>query len=410
MKNRLLALLLMTALLAAFAGIALAENPAYLSLTVTGRTALGDGSWDAERLVVDFRAEQNGVPIGVLTADGEASLACSGGTLVLYPVTGENTAGWHFEAGYMVAITAGALNRASIDVRAEAGLFAVTADPGVRFTLTPMEETDDPRFPMTLTADENGLITPERALPVGDYVLQDEEGRFRPMPLTLTAYTGAEEDIARADASAASMTLAPVIVNLSLEGGAGRVAEATLTQDTRSINVFLEEATPVPVSLTPGDWILAVNVPDGCYADWEGERLTGSFTRTVTVTEAGDLTLKLCLLGGISGSVPAADGISAQLWSEEASAGAEAADGVLRAANLLPGTYTVTLTLPAGEYVGEGWDIASSGNAVIAETTVAVAEGETAALPDLAAFVPTPTPVPTPEPTPVPTPTPKPTP
>ena len=360
MKNRLLALLFCTAMLAGILpGAALAEAT-WLSLTVTGKTALGDGSWEEQPLTVDFLAEQNGTTVGTLTADGESTISCGGGDLILYPVAETVPEGWRFEAAYLVRPQEGALNRAAIQVTADAGLFEVTAEPGAVFTLTSAAAAEGEAEPMSFTADETGRIVPESALPAGDYILQDAEGRFQPLLITIVPYTGAPEDVFRLDATAAALVPEPVDVSLALTGDSGAEMHIRFSREGSRIDAYLTAGETAPVSLTPGEWAMTLEVPAGHYLVCQDQIVTGTETMAFAVSGAASLSLALHAMGAVEAALPLADGAPVTLTGESLSYAGAVEAGSLRIPDVMPGDYTAAVVLPHGQFEGEGWTVADA--------------------------------------------------
>ncbi len=392
MKNRLMALLLSAAMILSLLPAAgLAEGTTSFSLALVGLTPLGDLSWEREPLTVDFTAVQNDKTVGTLTTDGTSLLYCEGGRLLLYPVEETVPEGWHLEAGYAVNLKEGAANRATIEVRADAGLFAITADPGAAFVLTPVDETDDERFPMELTADGNGRIMCERGIPVGDYVLQDAAGAYQPVLVSMIPFTGIEEDIVVVRATSAQLTPKQATLTVRASGNADGTAAVTLRSDAGSTDLFVTAGSSVSLELDPGEYDVSVTAPDGCYAEWEGGLQTDY---TLTLSADTEITLSLNRLGGIAGDPDVPDGTTVLVLRKggaAAPAEAEVADGAIRVDGLIPGTYTVMMTLPAGEVTGDGWDLTGTEEGWEAEVTVEVAGGEAVILPALAWAEPLPT-------------------
>ena len=129
MKMRLLAILLCAAMLLGLAPAG-AESVTQVSLTIWGLTGLGDGTFERRELVMTFELSQGGETVGSLTtSDGSAVTLPSAESLTLIPAS--DTTGWQISPyGYVMPVTAGVLNQAAIEVYADAGLFAVTAEPG----------------------------------------------------------------------------------------------------------------------------------------------------------------------------------------------------------------------------------------------------------------------------------------
>ena len=295
MKKKLLAFLLCAAMLATTLTLpvsALAEGTHFL-LTLVGETALRDGTWESEPVVAEFRAVQHDETVGILKADGETRLACEGGTLILYPVAETLPEGWHFEAGYAVNLTDNALNKATIRVQAEAGFFKAAAEPGAVFVLTPAEETEDERFPMELTADDEGVVCPERAVPAGDYLLQDAAGSYEPLPLSVRMYTGLEEDIAAVDATAEVLVPMPVTVTFVRADGLEQTAAVSLLREERRIDLFLSGGETAEQPLTPGEWTLVITAPEGTVGILNDMVFSGENRQALDLTENSELVFEL---------------------------------------------------------------------------------------------------------------------
>ncbi len=217
MKTKLTALLLTAVLLLSClpATPAAAASGTYLTMKLIGKTALADGTVAEEPLTVTFTVTQDGEEIGTVASDGEERLAIPGeGSVVLVPVAETVPAGWLISMpGYMMNLTPGVVNAARLEVWADAGLFVAQAEPGAVRVLTPVEELEDERFPMTLEADEDGLLIPARAIPSGMYTLRDPDGELRPLRVTVTAYQGEEEqtfyDATRETLATAAPTATP---------------------------------------------------------------------------------------------------------------------------------------------------------------------------------------------------------
>ena len=109
------------------------ESHTLMMLYLNGRRALADGTWETEPIVLEFDVSQDGVALGTITTSTGETIEVPGtGNLILVPRTVPEE--WLISTlGYAVAVTPGALNRASVDVWANAGLFMVSAEPGMSF-------------------------------------------------------------------------------------------------------------------------------------------------------------------------------------------------------------------------------------------------------------------------------------
>lgn len=374
MKMRLLAILLCAAMLLGLVPAG-AETVTQVSLTIYGLTGLGDGSFEREKLVMQFDLSQNGEKIGTLTtSDGSMFTLPTADALTLTPVS--DTEGWQISRlGYVMPVTPGVLNQAAIEVYARAGLFAVTADPGARFTLTAKEEGAEP---VEYTADENGQIVPERAVPAGDYLLADAEGLYLPVEMTVVTYTGDASQILRVQADSASLQPVPADGTLTVALAGDTAEEPTPAATLSGSGGSWDFTLPAELTLAGGDYTLSVTLPEG-YGAYE------PLQRQVSVTagSAAEITLTLYRPAAVeAGMDTIPDG---RLLLTGAAGNAEGAlrDGFCRIDGLVPGDYTVSLSLPDGLYEGEGWSLTPADGALTATMTLTLAGGETAFLPGL---------------------------
>lgn len=410
----LLACLMCLALLGA-AAVSLAETTT-LEVSLTGLTALADGSWRTEGLSGSFEVYQGGEALGRIDvpAQGSASVALKdGGSVTLIPVMDTMPGGYLIYAGgYAVAVTEGRQNLAAMNVCANAGLFTLQAEGAASFTMTSEDGTALP-----FATDEHGWYACPEALPSGVYSVHQEEAEegAEPWPdflLTVTAYQGAAAEIVAVDRAYAqenavepqetvqpteAATEAPVttateapteaptstpaptpaagVLKLLANGSAAYslalgddpVAQGTLTADQ-------------PESLTglePGEYTVTIDIPQGMVMTaLNGQALAlqhqVQWQAEVKAGIEGTYTITLGALANISGSVAGANEAAADLSGVGQAA---LTDGQYAWTELLTGEYTVTLTLPAGDYAAEGWTLQTREDGVTATITVQ-AEGD----------------------------------
>ena len=406
----LLACLMCLALLGA-AAVSLAETTT-LEVSLTGLTALADGSWRTEGLSGSFEVYQGGEALGRIDvpAQGSASVALKdGGSVTLIPVMDTMPGGYLIYAGgYAVAVTEGRQNLAAMNVCANAGLFTLQAEGAASFTMTAEDGTVLP-----FATDEHGWYACPEALPSGVYTVHQEEAEegAEPWPdflLTVTAYQGAAAEIVAVDRAYAQEnaverqkpvqpTEAPVttatnapteaptstpaptpaagVLKLLANGSAAYslalgddpVAQGTLTADQPEALTGLE----------PGEYTVTIDIPQGMVMTaLNGQALAlqhqVQWQAEVKAGIEGTYTITLGALGSISGSVTGVSEAAADLSGVGQAA---LTDGQYAWTELLPGEYTVTLTLPAGDYAAEGWTLQTREDGVTATITVQ-AEGD----------------------------------
>ncbi|MGN1019264.1 MAG: SdrD B-like domain-containing protein [Aristaeellaceae bacterium] len=411
----LLVCLLCLALLSVSA-VSLAETTT-LELSLTGLTALADGSWRTEEIGGSFDVYQGGQSLGRIDvpAGGSASIELKDGSSVtLIPVMDTMPEGYVIHTvGYAVAVTAGQKNLAAMNVCADAGLFTLQAEGETTFTLTAEDGTVQ-----TLTTDEEGWYASPEALPSGVYTVHQEAAAAgaEPWPdflLTLTAYQGLAEEIVAVDLAYAleaaveaeepgdqatptpeaetaeepaaepteepTATPAPTpvagVLKLLANGSASylltlgdeSVAEGTLTADQPEALTGLE----------PGEYTVTLSIPQGMVMTaLNGQTLAlkdrVQWQAQVKAGIEGTYNITLSALASVSGSIAGTEDVGASL---SGTGQAAVTDGQYAWTELLPGEYTVTLTLPEGDYAAEGWTLQPRDGGVEATITVQ-ADGE----------------------------------
>ena len=406
----LLACLMCLALLGG-AAVSLAETTT-LEVSLTGLTALADGSWRSESLSGSFEVYQGGEALGRIDvpAQGSATIALrDGGGVTLIPVMETMPGGYMIYAGgYAVAVTEGRQNLAAMNVCANAGLFTLQAEGAASFTLTAEDGTA-----LSLTTDEQGWYACLAALPSGVYTVHQETAAAgaEPWPdflLTVTPYQGAAAEIAAVDrayalenaveqqetveptqapaeASTAVPTEAPTatpaptpaagVLKLLANGRAAYTL--TLGDDPVAQGVLTADQPEVFQTLEPGEYTVTLDIPQGMVMTaLNGQALTlqhqVQWQAEIKAGIESTYTITLGALGSISGSVAGVSEATAELSGVGAAA---VTDGQYAWTELLPGEYTVTLTLPAGDYAAEGWTLQAREGGVEAAITVQ-AEGE----------------------------------
>ena len=404
----LLACLMCLTLLGA-AAVSLAETTT-LEVSLTGLTALADGSWRTEGLSGSFEVYQGGEALGRIDvpAQGSASVALKdGGSVTLIPVMDTMPGGYMIYAGgYAVAVTEGRKNLAAMNVCANAGLFTLQAEGAASFTLTAEDGTALP-----FVTDEEGWYACPEALHSGVYTVHQEEAAAgaEPWPdflLTVTAYQGAAAEIvavdrayalenavepretvqptqAPAEASTAVPTEAPTptpapaagVLKLLANGSAAYAV--TLGDDPVAQGTLTADQPETLTGLEPGEYTVNLDIPQGMVMTaLNGQTLAlqhqVQWQAEVKAGIEGTYTITLSALGSISGSVA---GVSEATVALSGVGAAAVTDGQFAWTELMPGAYTVTLTLPAGDYAAEGWTLQAREGGVEATITVQ-AEGD----------------------------------
>lgn len=417
LKKIILAWALVTALaLAAVCG-AVAEGTT-LSITLAGLTAVPGGAWQSVALTGSFIVQQDGREVGVLEAGGGASLSLPGsGNVTLVPVADSMPQGYLIQtAGYSVSITQGRANNAPVMLYADAGLFTLQTAGVCEFVMTTPDGEE-----VAFVTDETGAYASD-ATPSGAYLIRQvgapQGAKLWPdFVLTIEAYRGRPEQIVAVDeayalaaqptappepaAPASTATIAPTsapsdeptaaAAEMSPKGGVALSANGAVPYAVSRDGVTLARGE-IPadgslerIELEPGDYVMTAEIPAGwalLSLNDSAAAMKGQVTWVASVEEGRDqhFALTLARLGSLSGETMRLTGAS--LTAEGPSGMATAsADGAYRLDALLPGSYRVSVRLPKGEYVGEGWQFEADDEGVTASLEALVEEGETAVLP-----------------------------
>ncbi|MGN0970325.1 MAG: SdrD B-like domain-containing protein, partial [Aristaeellaceae bacterium] len=410
----LVACLLCLALLGA-AALSLAETTT-LTVSLTGLWAQGDGSWRTEALSGSFDVYQGGEALGRIDVTGQGSEPITlkdASSVTLIPDMDTMPEGYLvYAGGYAVVVTEGRQNMAPMNVCADAGLFTLQAEGVAAFTLTG-EDGDV----VSVTTDENGWYACPEALRSGVYTVHQEQAAegAEPWPdflLTLTAYQGAAESIVAVDLAyaraaavapqetvqptqapteaptaapteAATATPAPTPTATPVAGALKLVstgsADYTLTLGDESVGqgTLTANQPEVLAGLEPGEYTVTLDIPqDMVMTALNGQNLSlkdrVQWQAEVKTGIEGTYTITLSALGNLSGAIVGVEEATAALSGMEQAA---VTDGRYGWTELMPGDYTVVLTLPAGDYDAEGWTLQKQESGVQASITVH-AEGD----------------------------------
>lgn len=406
---------------------ALAEDTT-LSVTMAGLTAIPGGAWKSVALEGRFTVMQNGKEIGALEADGSAVLPLSGsGNVTLVPVADSMPQGYLIQAGgYSVSITEGRANNVPVMLYADAGLFTLQAEGVCEFVMT-SPEGEETVFATNeagayaseavpsgvylvhpLTAPEGVALWPDFLLTIEAYrgqpeqiVAVDEAYALAAQPTASPEPTAVSPTVAPTDAAeptpavtatptpsdepTATAAEAPALGSVALSANGAVPYTVSLDDAVLAEGMIPADGSPVVVELEPGDYVMTAELPAG----WA---LTSLNDNAVTMKGqvmwvAGvdrdiqsSYVLTMVQLGGLTGETVRCPG--AALTAEGPSGTATvAADGAYRLEELLPGSYTVAVNLPQGQYTGEGWRFADEDDTTTATLEVLVEEGETLTLP-----------------------------
>lgn len=404
MLKRLAALLVCLTLALGSAPLALAEDTV-LAVSFTGLTAQADGQWASEKLSGRFTAYQGGARIGDIITDGENNgvLTLPGsGNVTLVPVMEDMPAGYLVhESGYAIAVTEGRTNLAPLQVFADAGLFTLQAQGAYDFTL--MDEMGVET--MTFSTDENGWYALASAIPSGSYTLRMHGSTDAPVVLELEAYTGSEEQILQVQVDYVPVPTAETTAEPTAEPTAQPTAEPTPAATAKPVAIVTaaptaeptQAPTPVPQTgvlalqadgeaayalhlgdvlvaegqltgdeaavldeLAPGEYTITLMLPEGqAAATLNGYPLTAEgqtleWLASVTAGSEGMYQIGLTDVCSISGSVNA-EGAVVTASSNGLDVQTTVSGGAYVLEGLRPGAYQVTIALPQGDYVTEGW-------------------------------------------------------
>lgn len=140
--------------------------------------------------------------------------------------------------------------------------------------------------------------------------------------------------------------------------------------------------------LQEGVYDLTVEMGDGVMLaslnDYPSEQFTeATWQIAIAAGEESLYRIELRHTAALSGSVMDAEGAQVTVKGGRMERAAAVEQGVFSMEGLYPDTYTVALSLPAGEYAGEGWQLTQTGEGVQAVMTAVLEGGQTTGLPAL---------------------------
>ncbi len=446
-KKRL-CILLTLMLLASCMPAALAE--AMLKLEFTGMYVTRDGEYAAVPLSGVFDVHQGDTLLGQLnvTPEGENTIALTGtGTVRIVPVMDTIPAGITLsEYGYSLNVTDGRLNIAPLTVYAEAGLFAVEGNPLTEYSLLDAAQ----QKVLSFRTDEAGHYALDVAIAAGTYTLTMDTplSAWVDQTFDLPVYTGADAiPVISAVCEEASPTATPTEVPTSTPtvtptevptATPTEVPTTTPTATPTTTPTQVPTATPTAVPQT-GSIVLTAqgaNVPL-TYTVSDGERTVaqGSLALNSPVTidalPQGEYLVALTLpeksaLVALNGNATTqfttarwrvavnpmqqcayviemaytasivVPFVNVNALAVNASGSRDFIDltgtegGVFHSDTLIPDTYTISATVPAGRYSFDTsrWSMLDNGDGTYtALLTLTLAGGESAMLPPITRIV-----------------------
>lgn len=418
--KKLFCMLLTLVLLAVCLPAALAEATA-LKLEFTGMYATKDGEFKAVSLSGAFDIYQGDALLGQLnvTPEGENTIALTGSDAVrLVPVMETIPAGIALsEYGYSLSVTEGRLNIAPLTVYAQAGLFTLEGNPLAQYAL------QDAKGDTVLTfhTDSEGTYALDVAIPAGMYTLSmtDAPAAWQDQTFELLAYTGAESVVHVSAACLATATPAPTEAptpeptSAPTEAPTAVPEEGSLLLTATGANVSLTytvtsgEATvaqgslaldaPVRLDNLPaGEYLVTLTLPERSVLvslNGNATKQSGTARWRVAVSAMKESSYTVEMAYTASVMVPF---VNVTASSVNASGGSDFVDlygtegGVYYADSLMPGTYTISATLPAAQYTFDStrWSMLNNGDGTYtALITLTLAGGESAVLPPITRIV-----------------------
>ncbi len=393
--RKLLSGLLALTLILSLAPAAFAEETS-LQLSLTGLYACKDGTYASVAAAGSFDVYQDGRMIGTvnLAAEGGDIITLPGsGDVSVIPVAGTIPAELPVsEYGYGIAITEGRQNIAPITVYANAGLFKVCADYQADFELLDAQgETV-----LTFRTDADGIFALEQAIPAGAYTLRmvgTAAVKWPDQTIEIVNYTGKESVLkvtAPADMAAqAAPTAAPTEVPAPAKGtlvlsAAGESAAVTYSVSDLNGNVVAQgsfsPAEPVTIGqMAAGEYHVSLQMPahivmTGLNSNATMQRGLAQWKVAVEADQESNYVIELTGTGSIILEAENVSELQADVHGERESAKmVRTGESVYGGMNLLPGAYTVSVLLPQGRYVADGWTLTANADGSIqatAQTTV----------------------------------------
>lgn len=417
--KKLFCMLLTLALLAFCMPAALAEATT-LKLTFTGMYATSGGTYTAVPLSGVFEVHQGDALLGQLNVspDGENTIALTGtGDVRLVPVADTLPAGITLsEYGYSLTVTEGRMNIAPLTVYAEAGLFVLTGNPQAEYTL--LDSAGE--AVLTFRTDEHGDYALDVAIAAGAYTLTmtDAPSAWQDQTIVIPVYTGAlsvahvsavcAENASPTPAPTEAPTPTPAPTEAPTAAKEGTLlltavgANAPLTYTVTSGNDTVAQGsltlnTPVRLEgLAEGEYTVTLMLPERSLL----VRLNGNATKQsgtarwrVAVSAAKESSYILEMAYTASVMVPF---VNVSALAVNACTDTDFVDlsgtegGVYYADGLMPGTYTISATLPAAQYSFDAsrWSMLNNGDGTYtALLTLTLSGGESAVLPPITRVV-----------------------
>ena len=261
-----------------------------LQITLSGRYALSDGSYETVAANGAFQVYQDGALLGeIQVGEGlENSLVIPGdGPVSLVPVAGSYPEELPLnEYGYGLNVAGGRVNIAPIVVDANAGLFALVGDYQADYALLDAQGEEV----MTFRSDFEGSYTLERAIPAGMYTLRmlDAVGPlWEDQAFEIVTYTGAESVVKLTR----PVTATPVPTEAPTATPAPTEAPTATPAPTEA-----PTATPVPTAAptevpTTGTLVLNVTGDEDLVVDCEVTALDGAALAVGTLARESGLTI-----------------------------------------------------------------------------------------------------------------------
>ncbi len=404
---------------------ALAEETS-LQITLNALFATRDGAYVSRAAEGAFDVYQNDALLGRVNA-GDTVVLPGSGAVRISPAEGSIPAWLPLNSyGYGVNIAEGRLNIAPIAAYADAGFFAVEGLYQASF------EVNDAQGNAVLTfdTDESGLYAVDTAIPAGEYTLRmtaaegpvwpemamtivtysDEESVLKikapegfaataapvpaevPTPIPTEAPTAEPTPIpteAPTAAPAPTPTAAPVAVNGSLMvyvQGDGEAAFTIAAGETVVAQGQLSAAVPAVAEEIPaGEYLITLTLPENMVltalnGNETLQRGTAQWVGTVMADEESAYTVDLTWTGGLE--LPLQHISDAVIRLEGGRESREAqVQGDYAEENLIPDAYTVTVLLPAGRYLAEGWTLEQTSEGYRAAASCQVTAGAVTELP-----------------------------
>lgn len=401
---------------------ALAET--LLKLEFTGMYATRNGEYTAVPLSGVFDVHQGDTLLGQLnvTPEGANTIALTGtGAVRIVPVMDTIPADIPLsEYGYSLNITDGRLNIAPLTVYSEAGLFAVSGNPLTAYSLLDAAQEKV----LSFQTDDTGSYALDVAIAAGTYTLTMDA----PLPawvdqtFDIPVYTGADtvpvisavcQDVSVTAAPTEAPTAAPTPTPVPTEAPTAVPQEGTLVLTAKGANVPLTYTvstgdktvaqgslalnSAVTLNALPqGEYLVTLTLPEqSALVSLNGNATTQFYTArwrvAINAMQESAYVIEMAYTARVM--VPF---VNVNALAVNASGSRSFVDltgtegGVFYADTLIPDTYTISATVPAGRYSFDTtrWSMLDNGDGTYtALLDLTLTGGESAVLPPITRIV-----------------------